>query len=122
MRKRSNFSLPRRRDLLRAGALGALVNFPWEMAHSLLYREAATERLALRLGWWSYGASMPRVPGTGLGVSPLAQFVALPLLVLFWLLPRRWGFDSGSADPETPSRPVRRRDTSPLAAPSVMRR
>jgi hypothetical protein len=138
------------RDLLVSAGLGVGVNFPWEMAHSLLYRDppgftwgqhlaccglasladglgiaaifalgalafgdprwtrrrttgrvlfaallglagaAVTEWLALRLGWWGYGPAMPRVPGTNLGVSPLAQFVLLPLLVLFWALPRRW--------------------------------
>ena len=51
---------------------------------------ATTEWLALGLGWWSYRSEMPRVPGTALGISPLAQFVLLPLVVLFWALPHRW--------------------------------
>ena len=50
----------------------------------------ATEWLALRLDWWAYGPAMPRVPGTNLGISPLVQFVVLPLGVLFWALPRWW--------------------------------
>ena len=128
--------------------LGTAINFPWEMAHSLLYRGVAgftwrehllccglaslidgagiaaiyvlgavisadgywtyrasmlkvafvallglasatlAEVLALRLGWWAYGPSMPRLPGTNIGISPLAQFIVLPLAVLFGLLPR----------------------------------
>jgi hypothetical protein len=139
-----------KRDLLAAVGLGAAANFPWEIAHSLLYRGASRftwgqhllccllasladgagvatifaigafvfrdrrwtrrpsparlaaaallglagavviERLALHLDWWGYGPAMPRVPGTDLGVSPLAQFVFLPLAILFWMLPRRW--------------------------------
>src|SRR5438128_2638512 len=127
----------RMNDLLSAAGIGTLVNFPWEMAHSLLYRgsvgltwdqhficcglaslvdgigtaaifgigahafrdprwtrqvtperlalavflgligAATTEWLALRLGWWTYSPAMPRVPGTDLGASPLAQFVVL---------------------------------------------
>jgi hypothetical protein len=140
----------RGRDALASAVLGALVNFPWEWAHSVLYRgvpgftwrehlvccglaaladgvgigvifgigaiafrdphwtehpaparlglvallgligAVLTERLALSLGWWGYGPTMPRVPGTGLGLTPLVQFVLLPLVVLFWILPHRW--------------------------------
>jgi hypothetical protein len=140
----------RKRDLLAAAGLGAAANFPWEMAHSLLYRGASgftwkqhvvccglasladgaaiaaifaigalafrdpqwvrvrtparlgitallgfvgaavTEQLALDLDWWGYGPAMPRVPGTELGISPLAQFVLMPLGVLFVALPRWW--------------------------------
>lgn len=139
-------------DLMRAGMLGAAANFPWEMAHSLLYRgvtsftwkqhlgccglaalvdgvgvaaifavgalafrasrwtrrrspirlgwtalfgmtgAVAVEWLALRLGWWGYGPTMPRVPGTDLGISPLVQFVMLPLVVLFWAMPLWWNY------------------------------
>lgn len=135
-----------------AGALGAVVNFPWEMAHSLLYRggpEATwlqhlvccglasladglgigalfaigaaafreprwtrqrtpsrlgavmllglggavmTEWLALRLDWWAYSPAMPRLPGTNLGISPLVQFIVLPVVVLFGALPRWWRY------------------------------
>lgn len=50
-----------------------------------------TEWVALGQGWWSYRPAMPRLPGTELGASPLAQFVILPPVVLFWALPRwRW--------------------------------
>lgn len=137
-------------DLFTAFAIGAAANFPWEMAHSLLYRNprgfglkehliccgvasladgvgiaaifavgaaafreprwtrqitpsrlgaatllgiggaVVTEWLALRLDWWAYTPAMPRVPGTNLGLSPLVQFIVLPLLVLFGALPRWW--------------------------------
>lgn len=136
------------KNLLPVIVLGALANFPWEMAHSFLYRGVAdftlkqhleccglaslvdgagialisyagarvfgeprwtqratptkllftgllglvgavlVERAALHLDWWAYGPQMPRLPGTRLGLSPLLQFVLLPLGVLFWALPR----------------------------------
>ena len=60
--------------------------------------ENPTEWLALRLGWWTYSPAMPRVPGTDLGASPLAQFVVLPLGVLFWILPRLWKHDLGDGE------------------------
>ena len=142
----------RKNDLLAVTTMGAAANFPWEMAHSLLYRDTAgftwrehllccglasladgvgvmaifgvgavafrearwtrrrtparlgtaallglagavaTEKLALRLDWWAYGPAMPRVPGTDLGISPLVQFIVLPLGVLFWALPRWWQY------------------------------
>lgn len=153
----------RRRDLLAAAGLGAAANFPWEMAHSLLYRDPPgftwrehlvccglasladgagvavifamgalvfrdprwtrqqsparwgfaallglagaiiTEWLALRLGWWGYGPAMPRLPGTGLGISPLVQFVVLPLGVLFWALPRWWARHDREGDAREPT-------------------
>ncbi|HZO91681.1 MAG TPA: hypothetical protein VFB38_25390 [Chthonomonadaceae bacterium] len=133
-------------------ALGIVANFPWEMAHSLLYRGATkwtmgrhllcgglaaltdgagiavifgfgivvfrdarwtrlrslarlgftallglagailNEWLALRLDWWGYGPTMPRVPGANLGITPLIQFMAMPLGVLFWALPLCWHY------------------------------
>ena len=142
--------MDRWKDLLLAFVLGSVADFPWEMAHSVLYQGMSrlgwvrgtvccvlasladgvgiavifaagallfrdwrwtrhlsagrvalvvlvgvviallTEQTALRLGWWSYGPRMPRVPGTDLGVTPLAQFVLLPPAVLFWALPRWW--------------------------------
>ncbi len=143
-----------RGDLLAAGIFGTAANFPWEMAHSLLYRDPTgftwqqhltccglasladgagitaifavgvvvfrdrrwtqepsvprmglavvlgltgaiiTEQLALHLDWWAYGPKMPRIPGTDLGLSPLVQFIVLPLVVLFWALPRWWRYQS----------------------------
>lgn len=141
---------PRSSDLFAIVAWGAAANFPWEMAHSLLYRGAenwgwkrhllccglasladgldiaaifgigvmvfsewrwtrqlssirlgltgllglagavAIEQSALRFGWWAYEPAMPRVPGTELGLSPLVPFTIVPLVVLFWVLPRQW--------------------------------
>ena len=46
------------------------------------------EKVALQLNWWAYGPAMPRVVGTDLGVSPLVQFVLLPPLLLFCVVPR----------------------------------
>lgn len=40
--------MPCRDDLLAAAAIGAAVNFPWEMAHSLLFREAS------QFTWWQH--------------------------------------------------------------------
>lgn len=42
------------------------------------------ELRALALGKWLYSASMPIVPGTGAGLSPLLQLALLPLLT-FWV-------------------------------------
>jgi len=47
-----------------------------------------TEWLALALGWWRYGPQMPVVPGVGVGLSPLLQFLFLPPLTLFVLVGR----------------------------------
>jgi hypothetical protein len=49
------------------------------------------ERLALSGLWvahWSYSALMPVVPGLGVGLSPLMQWLVLPPLVL-WLVRRQ---------------------------------
>jgi len=32
--------------------------------------------------WWTYSASMPLVPGLGVGVAPLAQMLVLPPLIV----------------------------------------
>ena len=145
------------RDLLLSGSLGALVNLPWELAHSMLYQGGAemtwkehliccglaslqdgigvaalfgigafvfrnsrwtrrfsllrvgftvalglagavvTEWVALSLGWWRYGPAMPTVPGTGLGLTPLLQFMVLPVLILFILLPYVWSHEGSLA-------------------------
>jgi hypothetical protein len=47
------------------------------------------ERAALTLGWWRYGSEMPIIPGLGVGLSPLLQFLVLPPVVLF-LATCRW--------------------------------
>lgn len=49
------------------------------------------ERLALAGIWmegWSYSALMPVVPVIGVGLSPLVQWIVLPLAV-FWLVRRQ---------------------------------
>lgn len=44
---------------------------------------AGVELVALAFGWWSYGASMPRVPGLGVGLLPVVQLgVLTPLTFL----------------------------------------
>lgn len=45
------------------------------------------EWLALRgqwLGGWAYAAAMPIVPGLGVGLSPLMQWIVLPPLVVWF--------------------------------------
>ena len=49
---------------------------------------ALIERLALRglwLGGWEYSSLMPVIPGIGVGLSPLAQWVVLPLLTAWFV-------------------------------------
>jgi hypothetical protein len=49
------------------------------------------ERLALGGHWlqgWSYSSLMPVVPGIGVGLSPVMQWLALPPLVI-WLVRRQ---------------------------------
>jgi hypothetical protein len=51
----------------------------------------AIERLALGGLWmqgWSYSPLMPVVPGLGVGLSPLVQWLVLPPL-LIWLVRRQ---------------------------------
>lgn len=51
------------------------------------------ERLALRGQWidsWSYSPSMPVVPGLGIGLAPLVQWIVVPLLVV-WFVQRQIG-------------------------------
>jgi hypothetical protein len=38
------------------------------------------------LGRWSYADSMPRVPLLGTGLSPLAQWIAVPTIVAWYRL------------------------------------
>ena len=56
-----------------------------------LLATAIIERLALAGLWidsWSYSAAMPVVPGIGVGLSPLLQWVVLPPLVV-WFVKRQ---------------------------------
>lgn len=53
----------------------------------------AIEWLALHGRWfdgWSYAPSMPVVPGIGIGLSPILQWIVLPLL-LVWFVRRQIG-------------------------------
>ncbi len=45
---------------------------------------------------WAYGASMPRLPLIGTGIAPVAQWIVLPLLVLWYL--RRLSVTARSSD------------------------
>jgi hypothetical protein len=59
---------------------------------------ALIERLALAGLWidsWAYSASMPIVPGIGVGLSPLLQWIVLPLLVV-WFVRRQIRTDTFS--------------------------
>jgi hypothetical protein len=65
---------PRRRHLLLLVATGLVVT-------------VVIEWLALRgqwLGGWAYAAAMPIVPGLGVGLSPLVQWIVLPPLVVWF--------------------------------------
>lgn len=49
---------------------------------------ALIEWLALRglwLGGWEYSRLMPIIPGLGLGLSPLAQWIVLPLMAVWFV-------------------------------------
>ena len=57
---------------------------------------AVIEWLATSGRWlqsWTYSPSMPVVPGFGIGLAPLAQWVVVPLLVLWFV--RRQGAGRG---------------------------
>lgn len=74
----------------------------WEVAGFVAVGVAITaiiEWLATRGHWvqsWVYSSSMPIVPGVGVGLSPLLQWVVLPPLVL-WFARRQSAF-AGVAD------------------------
>ena len=60
---------------------------------------AAIEWLATRGYWignWTYLATMPLVPGTGIGLAPLAQWVVLPLLTV-WFVRRQLAGAAGDS-------------------------
>lgn len=68
-----------RRDwFVRPGAGGYALMLPAGFAVA-----AAVEAAALALGYWEYKGSMPRLPGPGLGLAPLAQMLVLPPLIFF---------------------------------------
>ena len=60
---------------------------------------AMIEWLATRGHWvqtWAYSSAMPVIPGTSLGLSPLLQWVIVPLTVLWFV--RRQSAHAGAVD------------------------
>jgi hypothetical protein len=60
---------------------------------------AAIEGLATRgcwIGSWNYLPTMPLVPGTGIGLVPMLQWVVLPLLTV-WFVRRQLGHRAQAA-------------------------
>lgn len=41
---------------------------------------------------WSYADAMPIIPGIGLGLSPIAQWVVIPSGIFLWLYKRKCNF------------------------------
>lgn len=75
------------RGWIRAPTLKSVVGY----AACGLFITVVIERLALAGMWmhgWSYSAQMPVMPGLGVGLSPLLQWVVLPPLVI-WLVRRQ---------------------------------
>lgn len=64
---------------------------------------AAIELLATRGYWignWTYLSTMPLVPGTGIGLAPMLQWVVLPLLTV-WFVRRQLARCAETASQET---------------------
>jgi hypothetical protein len=40
---------------------------------------------------WAYSSLMPTLPGLGTGLSPLLQWLVIPIVALWWARPRRAG-------------------------------
>ena len=60
---------------------------------------AGIEWLATRGHWvqsWNYLPAMPLVPGTGIGLAPLLQWVLLPLMTV-WFVRRQLAQAQGTA-------------------------
>ena len=77
-RSRQWIAKPKRGQILLFVALGVLIT-------------VVIESLAPRGLWfdgWSYSPLMPIVPGLGIGLSPLLQWIILPLL-LVWFVRRQ---------------------------------
>ena len=67
--------IPNSRQLLLFVAIGVVIT-------------AAIEWLATRGWWvqnWTYSPAMPLVPGIGVGIVPLLQWITLPLLVVWFV-------------------------------------
>ena len=61
---------------------------------------AAIEWLATRGHWverWAYSQRMPVVPGVGIGLAPLVQWIVLPLLVV-WFVRRQLAHGAAGHD------------------------
>lgn len=43
-----------------------------------------SERINISLGNWAYSSWMPVLPGVGVGLSPLLQWIVVPLAALWW--------------------------------------
>jgi hypothetical protein len=70
---------------------------------------AAIEGLATRgywIGQWNYLPTMPLVPGTGIGLVPLLQWVVLPLLTV-WFVRRQLARRSEAIPHERPASRLR---------------
>ena len=48
-----------------------------------------SERVNTARGYWAYADAMPVVPGIDVGLSPVAQWLAVPVLTFAWLSWRR---------------------------------
>lgn len=49
---------------------------------------ATIEHLSTTRGFWTYSDLMPLLPGTGLGLSPLAQWIVIPVLAFVFARPQ----------------------------------
>ena len=82
-------------DVLIAGAslIGSLLllgTAKWPLAHFLRVAAATVtsgfvittyiEHLSIARGTWAYSGRMPLLPGTSIGLSPLAQWIVIPVL------------------------------------------
>ena len=78
----------------------------WQLALFTLIGVAVTaaiEWLATRGHWignWNYLPAMPLVPGTGIGLVPLLQWVVLPLLTV-WFVRRQLAHGQGEVASKT---------------------
>lgn len=55
----------------------------WMIAAAVTYT-VLSERINLASGAWAYSAWMPVLPGTGIGLAPLLQWVLVPLAAWRW--------------------------------------
>ncbi len=52
-----------------------------------LFVTVVVERLATGWGLWTYSEAMPVLPGLGVGLAPVAQWVVIPLVALWSAAP-----------------------------------